>query len=175
MVSPAIAGAKQLLSALEPVSNSRTSLLQRCVPIGLVATFTPKGFAPVQPDSVVCSLCHTCSINEIQIFPLSMEDLDRAVEVRKREQDMSTVSEQDKVETEAPYLNLLSQAVSLKKSMESDSLRTGRWTSEETAYADFLVSEFDKGGLPITQEVKLVDFLGDILMCKGSPLTLHLA
>ena len=80
-----------------------------------------------------------------------MEDLDRAVEVRKGELDTSTVSDQDNVETEAPYLNLLSQAVSLKKSTESDSLRTGRWTNEETAYADFLVSEFDKGELPITQ------------------------
>jgi hypothetical protein len=49
--------------------------------------------------------------------------------------------------------------------------RTGRWTEEEIAFVDFLVSAFDKGRLPLPHGIKLNDFLGDILLCKSSRLT----
>ena len=49
--------------------------------------------------------------------------------------------------------------------------RTGRWTSAETAYVDFLVSCFEMGLLPLPQGIKLNEFLSDVLMCKPSRLT----
>jgi len=51
------------------------------------------------------------------------------------------------------------------------SRRTGRWTSAEVEYTDRLVASFDNGCLPLPSNVKLNQFLGDILMCKASRLS----
>lgn len=49
--------------------------------------------------------------------------------------------------------------------------RTGRWTDEEIAYVDYLVTAFDQGTLPLPHGIKLNEFLGDMLICKSSRLT----
>lgn len=49
--------------------------------------------------------------------------------------------------------------------------RTGRWTSEEVAYCDKLISKFEAGELPIAEGVKLNEFLGNMLKSKQSRLT----
>lgn len=75
------------------------------------------------------------------------------------------------IEAEASYVNL-SRGGSVSASLnQNNHQRTGRWTNEEIAYTDYLVDAFDKGTLPIAQGVRLNDFLGDMLMCKGSRLT----
>lgn len=53
----------------------------------------------------------------------------------------------------------------------SECHRTGRWTSEETAYSDALVQAFDEGRLPLPQDTKLLPFLSDALLCKPTRLT----
>lgn len=54
---------------------------------------------------------------------------------------------------------------------ESSDLRTGRWTSEETAYCDQLIEKFERGLLPIVDGIKLNDFLSNMLKSKQSRLT----
>lgn len=49
--------------------------------------------------------------------------------------------------------------------------RTGRWTNEEMAYCDKLIAKFAGGELPLTDSVKLNEFLGNMLKSKQSRLT----
>lgn len=49
--------------------------------------------------------------------------------------------------------------------------RTGRWTQEETAYCDMLMTKFAQGQFPIPEGTKLNDFLGRMLQSKQSRLT----
>ena len=61
--------------------------------------------------------------------------------------------------------------VGLEKSKDSNDCRTGRWTPEEMAYVDELISLYDKGELPIGDGIKLNDFLSRMLKSKQSRLT----
>ncbi len=54
---------------------------------------------------------------------------------------------------------------------DSQELRTGRWTNEEMAFSDKLISCFKDGLLPVTDGVKLNDFLSSVLRSKQSRLT----
>lgn len=54
---------------------------------------------------------------------------------------------------------------------EVNDLRTGRWTTEETEYCDSLIRAFEQGMLPLTDGVKLNDFLSSMLKSKQSRLT----
>ena len=49
--------------------------------------------------------------------------------------------------------------------------RTGRWTPEEMAYCDKLIAKFQTGELPVTDGIKLNEFLGSMLKSKQSRLT----
>lgn len=49
--------------------------------------------------------------------------------------------------------------------------RTGRWTDEELAFRDFLIAHFLEGSLPLSNGLKLNDFLSNILKSKQSRLT----
>ena len=49
--------------------------------------------------------------------------------------------------------------------------RTGRWTAEEMAFCDKLIEKFKAGELPLTDGVKLNDFLASMLKSKQSRLT----
>jgi hypothetical protein len=54
---------------------------------------------------------------------------------------------------------------------ESADLRIGRWTAEETSYCDKLIAHFEAGNLPIPENIKLNDFLSNMLKSKQSRLT----
>ncbi len=49
--------------------------------------------------------------------------------------------------------------------------RTGRWTDEELAFRDALITHFDQGALPLSNGTKLNDFLSSMLKSKQSRLT----
>ena len=49
--------------------------------------------------------------------------------------------------------------------------RTGRWSSEEMALCDKLIVKFESGELPIGANIKLNEFLGNMLKSKQSRLT----
>jgi len=57
------------------------------------------------------------------------------------------------------------------ESGQSDDLRTGRWTQDEMAYCDMLISKFETGELPVADGTKLNDFLANMLKSKQSRLT----
>lgn len=59
----------------------------------------------------------------------------------------------------------------LAHDVESTDCRTGRWTSQETAYVDEIIVKFEAGQLPLSNGIKLNDFLAGILQCKQSRLT----
>ena len=61
-------------------------------------------------------------------------------------------------------------AISIATSLSSE-LRTGRWTTEETAYCDRLIQKFILGRLPVSEGIKLNEFLADMLKSKQSRLT----
>ncbi|KAL9182510.1 hypothetical protein ACHAXT_013162 [Thalassiosira profunda] len=56
-------------------------------------------------------------------------------------------------------------------SSSSSDLRTGRWTTEETAYCDKLIQKFMAGRLPLPEGIKLNEFLSSMLKSKQSRLT----
>lgn len=129
----------------------------------------------------------------MHLFPLSLSLLDRAVELRKtvaraaaqassaatsvtnpngkRQRELD--NDFHEVQAESSYLLLSHTRSSLTStmSMETDLHRTGRWTSEEIAFVDFLLNTFDRGMLTLPHGIKLNEFLGDVLLCKSSRLT----
>ena len=64
-----------------------------------------------------------------------------------------------------------SSSLDEKSPGENNDLRTGRWTTEETAYCDELIDKFERGQLPISDGIKLNDFLSNMLKSKQSRLT----
>lgn len=143
---------------------------------------------PVTVKPYPCPVCRIGQVTGVVLFPISLSDLNKAVELRKRDNRTDANSSSfsamqqgkrpaDDSEAEAAhdvsYL-LLSHSrptASNSTSNEPDHHRTGRWTNDEIAFVDFLVDAFDKGNLPIPHGAKLNEFLGDMLLCKSSRLT----
>lgn len=127
------------------------------------------------------------------LFPLSLTILDRAVELRKKcaraaarasscgapatnangKRQRELDNDFHEVQAESSYLLLSHTRASLSSTMamETDLHRTGRWTSEEISYVDFLLNSFDRGLLTLPHGIKLNEFLGEVLLCKSSRLT----
>jgi hypothetical protein len=116
-------------------------------------------------------------------MPLSFDPLEKAVELKKagsqngmryqgRKHGRDEMSE---FYAESSYLLVSNSRTSSSgtgtKISDQEQQRTGRWTEEEIAFVDFLVSAFDKGRLPLPHGIKLNEFLGDVLLCKSSRLT----
>jgi len=132
------------------------------------------------------------TVNGIQLFAMNFSDLDRAMDLRKQKRNAEQGSNNQgqsnpigdrkrcrdddgssmDVDVESSHL-LLSHMNTRTSSFGKDqkNSRTGRWSSEEVAFADHLVSAFDQGYLPLPHGVKLNEFLGDMLLCKSSRLT----
>jgi hypothetical protein len=169
---------------------------QRCAPMSLVLDLQG---APMQnfgtfpaPNKVhgsQCPMCLSGSVNGIYIEPLDFNSVERAIDLRKQGvgSEPSTGNndvvqgngkkhprdEDVGVEADSSYL-LLSNAPSSSLSssvLTREQQRTGRWTTEEIAFVDFLVNAFDQGTLPLPHGIKLNEFLGDMLLCKSSRLT----
>ena len=147
-----------------------------------------EGIPPsVSSNALPCPLCVTGNVMGIQLFPLNFDDLEQAAELRKicaqgatraagavsaggAKRTRDDVDADDSARrTESSFLMLSSGATMSAKDRHHD--RTGRWSTEEIAYADQLVIGFDKGVLPLPHGIKLNEFLGDMLLCKSSRLT----
>eukprot|EP00980_Cylindrotheca_fusiformis_P028263 scaffold22589_cov138-Cylindrotheca_fusiformis.AAC.26 len=112
-------------------------------------------------------------------MPLTFEPLEQAIALKKsgsqnaskfqsRKHDRDDASD---FYAESSYLLVSNSRGSGSKISDQEQQRTGRWTEEEIAYVDFLVTAFDKGRLPLPHGIKLNEFLGDVLLCKSSRLT----
>jgi hypothetical protein len=138
------------------------------------------------PSVVLCPACKSQPVSGIHLLGLSNEGLARAVQCKKadvgkyaeagessngkRTQDYDSSFEL--VQAESSFL-LASHSHNKPGGLSSDDelKRTGRWTDEETAFVDFILESFDNGKLPVKQGVKLIELLGDLLLCKSSRLT----
>ncbi len=148
----------------------------RCLPLAIVAEFEPlHGFVATKSQLNLCPCCQNSFIDQLKLLPLGLDDLNKAVELQKKAGDQSLDAQDQhfqEIEAEASYVHLSRSGGSVSASLnQNNHQRTGRWTNEEIAYTDYLVDAFDQGKLPVAQGVRLNDFLGDMLMCKGSRLT----
>jgi hypothetical protein len=137
----------------------------------------------VEPNNVICPACQSSAVTQIHLFGLTMEDIERAVELKKANVAAKAGAKNGKrprefdadfqdILAEQSYL-LASHSHSQSGGLSSDNelQRTGRWTDEEIAFVDFVLEAFDSGKLPMPLGVKLNEFLGDLLLCKSSRLT----
>ena len=173
---------------------------QRCIPMSLVldmqGTYNNFGTFP-EPNrnqNVPCPVCCRGTVSGIYIEPLDFTDIERSIELKKNGCDESSSSsvnssssssqqqqkagkkhardEDPEIEAESTYLLLSNNHSSFSNSsLSREQQRTGRWTNEEIAFVDYLVSAFDQGALPLPHGIKLNEFLGDMLLCKSSRLT----
>lgn len=108
----------------------------------------------------------------IYIIPMSFTELDEA---RKTAAAVSISGKREKKRKTATIARLnpeMSASGAKEESgIGSDDLRTGRWTSDEMAYCDKLIEKFETGELPVSDGVKLNDFLSTMLKSKQSRLT----
>ena len=133
-----------------------------------------------------CPICQAV-VTGIYIEPLCFNDVERAISLKKNELPSSgpnrylSQKQQSRkhgrdddleIQAESPYLLLSNSNSSISCSgLARGQQRTGRWTNEESALVEFLVTTFDQGLLPLPHGIKLNEFLGDMLLCKSSRLT----
>ena len=134
-----------------------------------------------------CPICQSGAVNGIFIEPLCFNDVERAIALKKNavpslgtnrfhsQKELSRKHPRDEdieIQAESPYLLLSNGNSSISCSgLSRGQQRTGRWTNEESALVEFLVTTFDQGLLPLPHGIKLNEFLGDMLLCKSSRLT----
>jgi bHLH-MYC and R2R3-MYB transcription factors N-terminal len=132
--------------------------LQRCIPLN------PNG--PLE----ACPQCHKVTSNLV-LFPMTFREIDEAHRVAQQQGSaMSTLSaaaagrgrKRKGSETALDAVNL---------HLSFTERRTGRWSNEEMAYCDKLIAKFSEGELPLSDSVKLNEFLGNMLKSKQSRLT----
>jgi len=118
-----------------------------------------------------CPSCHG-PVQSVYLMPMDFSEIDQA---RMAAASMAPSSKRGKKRKNATIARL-NPSNSLGGNGTDDSgdgsdLRTGRWTVEETAYCDKLISAYERGELPISEGVKLNDFLATMLKSKQSRLT----
>jgi len=118
-----------------------------------------------------CPACQT-PVRSLYLMPMDFSEIDQA---RIAAASMAPSSKRGKKRKNATIARL-NPSNSMGGNGTDDSgdgidLRTGRWTVEETQYCDKLISAYEKGELPISEGVKLNDFLATMLKSKQSRLT----
>jgi hypothetical protein len=135
-----------------------------------------------QSQLFLCPFCQSGTVSGIYLFPLSLEELEKAVALKKASSSPETSNsvfgdkrkrDEDPVTQDDIAFSVYSRWRTGSRSMlaDNDQHRTGRWTDTEMAYVDHLVMIFDEGKLPIAEGVKLNTLLCDLLLCKSSRLT----
>lgn len=114
-----------------------------------------------------CSRCHRPS-TEMLILPMSFHEMDEAC---KAAAALSASGKREKKRKTATIARLNPEVSAVDENADASDLRTGRWTTEETAFCDSLIAEFEDGQLPIVDGIKLNDFLANMLKSKQSRLT----
>ncbi len=112
--------------------------------------------------------CPTCgrASTGLALFSMSFREIDEA---RKNSQNLANANRgKNRKRKGAP--GQISDIDTVNGVYVSDR-RTGRWTTEEMAYCDKLISKFESGELPISSGLKLNEFLGNMLKSKQSRLT----
>lgn len=139
-------------------------------------------------DSIRIQVCPSCtqSANGLEIIPLSFMELDRvqrtAMQQTRPMMGSNSTNGLSSSPTEAAMggnkkrssseLDLdFSVSMSSSKCYDPSVPRTGRWTDEELTFRDTIITHFLEGSLPLSNGLKLNDFLANILKSKQSRLT----
>lgn len=135
-------------------------LTQRCIKIAENQIIT------------ACPICHTPA-RSLYLMPMDFSEIDKA---RIAAANMTPSSKRGKKRKNATIARLnpsnsLGTNGTDDQGGDGSDLRTGRWTVEETEYCDKLISAYEMGELPISEGVKLNDFLSTMLKSKQSRLT----
>jgi hypothetical protein len=110
-------------------------------------------------------LCCNRPTSGLELFPMSFREIDEArkasaslpnAQKGKGRKRKGAPGDSSDIESKGVYVS---------------ERRTGRWTTEETAYCDKLIAKFESGELPVTNGIKLNEFLGNMLKSKQSRLT----
>jgi len=126
-------------------------LPQRCIPLA-------------QNGSIIaCPSCNRYTTGLV-LFPLNFREVDEA---RKTAAALARSSKRNRKRKNSDDQACLE----VEKTKDSNECRTGRWTAEEIAFVDELIGLFDKGELPMSDGIKLNDFLSGMLKSKQSRLT----
>jgi hypothetical protein len=134
-----------------------TTPQQRCIPVTTNKPMT------------TCPACQS-NVRSLYLMPMDFSEIDQA---KAAAASMAPSSKRGKKRKNATIarLNPGVNATSMDDSGDGSDLRTGRWTTEETAYCDKLVAKYEEGQLPISENIKLNDFLANMLKSKQSRLT----
>jgi len=133
------------------VQGCGCTLHGRCIPLS-------------QNGSIIaCPICNRYTTSLV-LFPMNFREVDEARKTaaalaRSNKRNRKRKNSEDAVGMDS------------EKPKDPGDCRTGRWTPEEMAYVDELISLFDKGELPMADGVKLNDFLSGMLKSKQSRLT----
>lgn len=116
-----------------------------------------------------CPFCHSPT-RALFLMPMNFDELDAA---KASAATMAPSSKRGKKRKNATIarLNPSANTTNPEESGDASDLRTGRWTTEETLYCDKLIEHFEDGSLPISEGIKLNDFLANMLKSKQSRLT----
>lgn len=137
----------------------------------------------------VCPSCNTRA-SGLEVIPLSFVELDRVQRSVSQKVRMmrtngllgennggggefplqETGKKRTSSELELSELSSLA-TMSASKCYDPSIPRTGRWTDEELAFRDTIIGLFLEGSLPLSNGLKLNDFLSSILKSKQSRLT----
>ena len=145
-------------------------------------------------DTIRIQVCPSCNTGAsgLEIIPLSFAELDRVQRgVSQKTRMMGSNStgllaegggggmggvgeshQEAGKKRSSSELELSSMtAMSSSKCYDPSIPRTGRWTDEELAFRDTIIGHFLEGSLPLSNGLKLNDFLSCILKSKQSRLT----
>mmetsp|Transcript_22114 Transcript_22114/g.30771 ORF Transcript_22114/g.30771 Transcript_22114/m.30771 type:complete len:810 (+) Transcript_22114:87-2516(+) len=129
---------------------------------------------PVAPNNQLtnCPRCHRPSV-ALLLLPMSFNEIDEAC---KAAAALSASGKRGKKRKSATIARLNPEVSAVDENgsgggNDTSDLRTGRWTTEETAFCDKLIAKFEVGALPIADGIKLNDFLSNMLKSKQSRLT----
>ncbi|KAL3908996.1 MAG: hypothetical protein SGILL_008267, partial [Bacillariaceae sp.] len=154
----------------------------RCVPMSLILDVHSKGMQnygtfppPNNNPNTPCPICFSGTVQGIFIQPLQFDDIEKAIALKQKSKTSGKkhgLDDDPEIEAQSTYLLLSNNHSSFSSSnLSTEQQRTGRWTSEEIAFVDYLVNAFDTGSMPLPHGIKLNEFLGDVLLCKSSRLT----
>lgn len=144
-----------------------------------------------EDDYIRIKVCPSCNSRAagLEIIPLSFVELDRVQRSVSQKVRMmrtngligenngggepapqETGKKRSSSELELSELSSMA-AMSTSKCYDPSIPRTGRWTDEELAFRDTIIGLFLEGSLPLSNGLKLNDFLSSILKSKQSRLT----
>ncbi|KAG7350410.1 hypothetical protein IV203_009770 [Nitzschia inconspicua] len=115
----------------------------------------------------VCPGCHS-AMRSLFLLPMDFNEIDQA---KAAAAAMAPSSKRGKKRKNATIARLNPSNAMGDDGGDGSDLRTGRWTTEETHFCDQLIDKYEKGELPVSDGVKLNDFLANMLKSKQSRLT----